>query len=51
MFVDDGYVSNYSYKQSEGGTIRRRKKKVRQPGEVPGDSSDEAFEEFDEKKA
>ena len=29
VFVDDGYVSQYSYKQSEGGTILRRKKKIR----------------------
>ena len=52
VFVDDGYVSNYSYKQSDGGTIRRRKKKVRQPGEVAtGDSEEEAFEEFNEEIA
>jgi hypothetical protein len=52
MYVDDGYVSQYSYKQSEGGTIRRRKKKVRQPGEAPsGDSSEGTYEEFDEIQA
>ena len=52
VFVDDGYVSNYSYKQSEGGTIRRRKKKVRAPGEVAtGDSEDEPFEAFNEEIA
>ena len=52
MFVDDGYVSQYSYKHSEGGTIRRRKKKVRQPGEAPsGDSSEGTYEEFDESQA
>ena len=42
--VEEEVISMYSYQESEGGTVRRRLKKIRKPGEV---HSEDRFEEFD----
>ena len=46
--VEEEVISMYSYQESEGGTVRRRLKKIRKPGEV---YSEDSFEEFDQEKA